>query len=540
MRCGGCGLFHRRNQAGFANARLPGQQYDAAFAGLRLLPASHQQRKLFRPVDERQLAPTQRLMAAVYPAFTQHHPCALGRAAAFQVRQGELAIIEQTADQEPRGVGNHHRAGFRRRLQAARKIGRVPRHDHLARRSETDEIAHDHEPAVDTDADAERSRWARHRIEPRDSVHDSQSRAHRSLRIGFIGPRISKVDQNAITHVTSDEPVETSHQTRDVSVKGGQRLPQRLGIKPLADGRRSDQVDDHDTQKPTLWHRYGRGRLWSIRHSTARSAAIAAEPFVGQILTATGAALPWQRRTAVSAKPVVDRNRSATARAHHTIALLLFGGLRTSCGCHSMARRLATPGICRPRRFYARSSLFIFNPACGKEVCYRIPQYACRECELDHMNRKRKAVARKPKIRTGGESRGDTPGGAQNNHWETESSGKIPANVKTTSVLRRVPLRGALRYVKAPGLEGDVCAFQMGSESSTILVETVMGRMQTLLPGDMFLGTPGHRESNIVLVGGVPDGGLVPGQAYWVLSESGVVGELITGKGIAKRFLGQV
>src|SRR5262249_45375871 len=71
------------------------------------------------------------------------------------------------------------------------------------------------------------------------------------------------------------------------------------------------------------------------------------------------------------------------------------------------------------------------------------------------------------------------------------------------------------------------------------LVEAVSGRMQTLLPGDVFLGTPGHRESNIVLVGGVPEGGLTPGQTYWVISESGVVGELINGTPLAKRFLGQ-
>ena len=117
--------------------------------------------------------------------------------------------------------------------------------------------------------------------------------------------------------------------------------------------------------------------------------------------------------------------------------------------------------------------------------------------------------------------------------------GQLLANVKTTSVLRRIPLRGALHYVEASGLEGHVCAFQLASTSSTILVETVSGRLQTLLPGDVFLGTPGHRESNIVLVGGIPKGGLVPGKTYWVLSDSGVVGELMTSTPLAKGFLGQ-
>ncbi len=42
------------------------------------------------------------------------------------------------------------------------------------------------------------------------------------------------------------------------------------------------------------------------------------------------------------------------------------------------------------------------------------------------------------------------------------------------------------------------------------------------------------------MVGGVPDGGLVPGNNYWVLAESGVVGDLIGDSPRAKSHLGQV
>ena len=73
-----------------------------------------------------------------------------------------------------------------------------------------------------------------------------------------------------------------------------------------------------------------------------------------------------------------------------------------------------------------------------------------------------------------------------------------------------------------------------------MLAETVTGRMQTLVSGDVFLGTPGSRESNIVLVGGVPKGGLIPEKQYWLISESGVVGELITRTRLANRFIGEV
>jgi hypothetical protein len=61
-----------------------------------------------------------------------------------------------------------------------------------------------------------------------------------------------------------------------------------------------------------------------------------------------------------------------------------------------------------------------------------------------------------------------------------------------------------------------------------------------LAPGDVFLGTAGYRESTRWVVGGIPDGGLVPGINYWVLAESGVVGDLIGDSPRAKSHLGQV
>src|SRR5262245_17186490 len=117
---------------------------------------------------------------------------------------------------------------------------------------------------------------------------------------------------------------------------------------------------------------------------------------------------------------------------------------------------------------------------------------------------------------------------------------RLHPNSKRTSTLRRIPLNGALRYRKAPGLEGHVCAFKLASDSSTTVVEAISGRAMTLVGDEVFLATPGNRESNRVLVGGVPAGGLVPGKKYWMLAESGVVGELITGTPLASGFLHQV
>jgi hypothetical protein len=62
----------------------------------------------------------------------------------------------------------------------------------------------------------------------------------------------------------------------------------------------------------------------------------------------------------------------------------------------------------------------------------------------------------------------------------------------------------------------------------------------TIAPGDAFLATPGYREARRWAVGTIPDGGLVPGNDYWVLSESGVVGELISHSPLKMGHLGRV
>jgi hypothetical protein len=157
------------------------------------------------------------------------------------------------------------------------------------------------------------------------------------------------------------------------------------------------------------------------------------------------------------------------------------------------------------------------------------------------MNRKHKTVAegRAKERKARAKASAKAPAAERKSRpRDTIAARQVSAKVKATSVLRRVPLQGRLRYVEMPGLEGNVCAFRLASTSAPILIEAVSGRMQTLVPGDVFLGTPGNRESNIVLVGGVPEEGLTPEISYWVISESGVVGELVTGTQLANRFLG--
>src|SRR5207247_11477704 len=107
------------------------------------------------------------------------------------------------------------------------------------------------------------------------------------------------------------------------------------------------------------------------------------------------------------------------------------------------------------------------------------------------------------------------------------TGGSLPANLKRTSALRRVPWLEALRFRSECGTEGDICAFELGRDAIPITVESRTGRMMAIAPGDTFLATPGYRESTRWASGTIPAGGLVPGDHYWVLADCGVVGELI-------------
>ncbi len=90
-----------------------------------------------------------------------------------------------------------------------------------------------------------------------------------------------------------------------------------------------------------------------------------------------------------------------------------------------------------------------------------------------------------------------------------------------------------------PGTEGLIGLFHFPLEATPIIVEAVSGRSMTIVPGDYFLATPGYRESVRWTVGGIPEGGLVPGMDYWVLSESGVMGELASQSPLEQNHLGR-
>jgi hypothetical protein len=118
--------------------------------------------------------------------------------------------------------------------------------------------------------------------------------------------------------------------------------------------------------------------------------------------------------------------------------------------------------------------------------------------------------------------------------------GSLPADVKRTSALRRMPPIEVFRLRPQCGGVGDVCAFELPREALPITVEAPSGRPMTIAPGDVFLAVPGYRGATRSVCGIIPAGGLVPGEHYWVLSASGVVGELAGGSPMEEAFVGRV
>jgi hypothetical protein len=116
----------------------------------------------------------------------------------------------------------------------------------------------------------------------------------------------------------------------------------------------------------------------------------------------------------------------------------------------------------------------------------------------------------------------------------------LRSDVKRGSVTRRVVTEGNLRCLPRHAFEGDLGAFLLPADAAPVTIEATTGRAMTLAPGDVFLGTPGYRESTRWVVGSIPESGLEPGADYWVLADCGIVGTLVGDSPREKGHLAQV
>src|SRR5205814_2482669 len=115
-------LLECRDQTRLADSGFAGQQDDPALAVLGLLPATHQERGLFRATDQSDLVGAQRLESAVERAFAEHGPDADRGAQSLQIAWAKVAVVEQSPGQEVGRLVDHDHARLGQRLQPSGKI----------------------------------------------------------------------------------------------------------------------------------------------------------------------------------------------------------------------------------------------------------------------------------------------------------------------------------------------------------------------------------------------------------------------------------
>ena len=301
----------RLHQARLAHARLARQQHDLAAPRLRLRPAAADHCQLALAPDEGgERALMQRLEAAPRAALADHVPGRDGGRDALQLVLAEIGALEQRMDQLAGRGADHHAVGLGDPLQPRREVGGLADHRMPALRPAADQLA-DHYQAGG-DADAGLQRHARDRPQLVDRGDDRERRPDRALGIVLMGMRIAEIDQHAVAEILRDGAVEAADQLGGTAVKGGDDGLQILGIEPVRQRRRADQVAEHDGELAALRGGVAAGILDGggrfRRGQLQRHAAIPAEARIPGIESAAG-------RTARERQPAAAAEIAAAPQA---------------------------------------------------------------------------------------------------------------------------------------------------------------------------------------------------------------------------------
>ena len=102
------------------------------------------------------------------------------------------------------------------------------------------------------------------------------------------------------------------------------------------------------------------------------------------------------------------------------------------------------------------------------------------------------------------------------------NGGSLPASIKCTSALRRVPPLQAISIPIGMRQRGRCLRFRIAAARVTDCDGVSHWPHDDKSPRAMsFLERPGTVQQGGGLLASIPDGGLAPGNYYWVLSDSG-------------------
>src|SRR6185312_16997799 len=124
--------------------------------------------------------------------------------------------LKEIAEKSSRALGDDHHIRLGDLLQASREIGGLAHNAPVPPRATE---AADH-PQAGGDADADRERFFRARLEPRNSGNDIERRAHGSLGIVLMRAGIAEIGQYPVTPEVGKEAVKGERDTGAGGLKG--------------------------------------------------------------------------------------------------------------------------------------------------------------------------------------------------------------------------------------------------------------------------------------------------------------------------------
>jgi hypothetical protein len=185
----------------------------------------------------------QSLKAALDEARPQYLPSGHRGSDALQLHSTEVVIFEQVADEPASARGDDDGVGLGQGLQTRGEIGRIAGNIVL------DDLAADNnQPGGDPDPRVKLFGL----IQLRHPIDQHQPASRGALGIVLVRPRISKINQNSVSHIAGDKSVKALDNLCDAAMVRADDPAQILGIEPRGQGRRAHQIAEHHRQLPAL------------------------------------------------------------------------------------------------------------------------------------------------------------------------------------------------------------------------------------------------------------------------------------------------
>ena len=226
--------------------------------------------------------------------------------AAAQRERAERLERQLARDQPLRGLAEHHVAVARLLLQARRDVRRVADHAGLI-------LGDDHLARVHRDAQArrtDRGRLLAQQLAER-GLHGDR-RAHAAHGVVFSDARHAERAQHAVPEQLHDGAAVRAHHGRHRVVVPRHEAARALGVEPLVQRDRADQIGEDDGD-----HLPRRGLDRRRRRRGERRSARVAEPRVGGVLCAAAGTARRERLAAAAAEARPGAVGPAAARASH-------------------------------------------------------------------------------------------------------------------------------------------------------------------------------------------------------------------------------